>query len=125
MARLWVRLAARDQRSETGVLALRECRFDAAARIIQDTHLTCEIQREAFRGPVQIELDDFRRAGTDEKEQLDIRAALKEAADDAVELLIEIREAGKIALLDNSGRKAGLCENHDARRRLDKVSAGP
>ena len=55
----------------------------------------------------QIELDHFRRARADEKQQLDVGAPLEEPTDDAIELVIGVGEAGEIALLQIAVAKRG------------------
>ena len=80
--------------------------------------------RQARGGLGQIELDDFRRAGADEEEQLDVGTAREQFCDDAVDLVLRIEEARQIALLHDGGRKARLSEDHHARRRLQQMRAG-
>ena len=43
---------------------------------------------------------------------------------DAVELVVDVGQAGEVALVDDRGREARLGEDHHAGRRLDQVRAG-
>ena len=76
------------------------------------------------RGALQIDLDDFGRAGSDEEQQFDVRAPLEQPPDDAVEFVVDIGDAGQIALVHDRGGEARLGENHDAGGRLDEMRAG-
>ena len=104
--------ALRDERREARVLALGEARLDAAARIVEHARVAGVLGIESCGGLGQIELDDFGRAGADEEEQLDFGAAGQQAIDDAVELLVAVRHAGEIALLDDRGGESGFGEDH-------------
>ena len=75
-------------------------------------------------GALQIDLDDFRRAGPDEKQQLDLGAALQEASDDAIELVVDVGNARQIAFVENRGRETRLGEDHHAGGGLDQMRAG-
>ncbi len=112
------------QRREARVLALRERRLDAAARIVEHAHARRERARKPRGGARQVELDHFRRARADEEQQLDVGPALEQARDDAVEFVVGVGEAGEIALVDDRGGEARLGEDHHAGRRLDEVRAG-
>ena len=46
------------------------------------------------------------------------------SADDAVELVVGVGQAGEVALLDDGGGEARLGEDHHAGGRLDQVGAG-
>jgi hypothetical protein len=63
-------------------------------------------------------------AGADEEQQPDVGAALEEARDDAVELLVDVGQAREVALLDDRGREARLGKDHHPGGRLDQMRAG-
>ncbi len=46
--------------------------------------------RQTWRRPREIELDDLGRAGADQEQELDVGAALDQAGDDPVELLVGV-----------------------------------
>lgn len=81
--------------------------------------------RQALCGTAQIELDDFRRARPDEEQHLDVRAALQQAADDAIEFLVRVGKTRQIALVDDRGRETRLGEDHHAGGRLHEMRASP
>ncbi len=114
----------RDERGEAGILALRERRLDAAARIAQHTHARCASLRLALRGTGEVDLDDLRRAGADQKEKLDVGATRQQLVDDAVELVVDVGEPGEIALVENGGGEARLREDHHAGGGLHEMRAG-
>ena len=113
------------ERRETGVFALRERRFDAATRVVQHPDVGHETVRQAFGRASEVELDDFRRTGSDQEQELDVGTALEQLADLAVELVVHVGEPGQVALVDDRGGEARLGEDHHAGRGLDQVSAGP
>jgi hypothetical protein len=76
------------------------------------------------RGAFQVDLDNFGRARAHEKQQLDLGPARQKLIDDAIQFLVDVGDAGKIALVQNCRREARLGKDHHARRRLDEVSAG-
>ena len=80
--------------------------------------------REARGRPRQVELDHLRRAGADEEQHLDVGPAGQKLAHHAVQLLVGVGHAGEVALLHDRGGESRLGEDHDARGRLDQVSAG-
>ena len=113
-----------NERGETGILALRECRLDSAAGIIEHADRGRKRLRQPHRGARQIELDDFGRTGADQKQQLDVRPALEQLRHDPVEFVVGIGEPGEIPLVDDRGREARLGEDHHAGRGLDEMRAG-
>ena len=114
----------RHEGGEAGVLALREGRLDAAARVVEDADAGLEHPRQAGGRARQVELDDLRRAGAHQEQQPDVRAPLEQAGRDAVQLLVGVGQPGEVALLDDRGGEARLGEDHHARRRLEQVGAG-
>ena len=105
-------LQVRLQRGQAGVFTLGEGGLDAAARVVQHPNLRVVDRVEALRGAAEVELDDLRGAGTDQEQRADLRAALEQAVDDAVEFVVAVGQAGEVALLrfDNflSGLPAGI-----------------
>jgi hypothetical protein len=79
---------------------------------------------QPLRRLAQIELDHFRRAGADQEQRADFRAAFEQLQGDAVELVIAIGHAGQIAFLDDGRGKARLCKDHHPGRRLQQMGAG-
>ena len=75
------------------------------------------------RRPFQIDLDDFGRAGADQEQELDVGPALEQAADHAIEFVVDVGDAGEVALVEDSGGESRLGENHHAGRRLDEMRA--
>ena len=59
----------RNERRQTGVLALRERGLDAAAGIAENADPRRMETRLPRRGPLQVDLDHFGRTGADEKER--------------------------------------------------------
>ena len=114
----------RHEGGEAGVLALREGRLDAAARVVEDADAGLEHPRQAGGRARQVELDDLRRAGAHQEQQPDVGAPLEQAGRDPVQLLVGVGQPGEVALLDDRGGEARLGEDHDARRRLEQVGAG-
>ena len=112
-----------DKRRETGVFALREGGFDAAARIVEDLYARIAAVHP-LRRLAEVELDDFAGARTDEKQQLDLGAAGQQLPDDLVEFVIGIGKAGEIAFLDDRRAEARLGKDHDTRGGLQQVRAG-
>ncbi len=78
---------------------------------------------ETFCGAIEVELDHFRRAGTDQHQHADIRAALEQPGHFAVEFVMHVDHAGKIALFHDRRRKTRLGEDHHAGGRLDQMRA--
>ena len=76
------------------------------------------------RGPLQVDLDDFGRAGADQKEELDVGPALEQSADHPVEFVVDVGDAGEVAFVDDRGGEARFGENHHAGRGLDEMGAG-
>ena len=76
------------------------------------------------RGAAQVELDHLGRAGAHEEQELDVGAALEQPGDHPVELVIGVRHAGEVALLEDRRGEARLGEDHDAGGDLDQVRAG-
>jgi hypothetical protein len=72
----------------------------------------------------EVELDDLRRAGADEEQLPDVGAALRQALDLAVKLLMGVGHAGKVALFEDRGAEARLGEDHHAGGGLQQVRAG-
>ena len=112
-----------DDAGEARILALRERGLDPAARIIEHPRPAGMLCRQPQRGARQVELDDFGRAGADEEQQFYLGSPLQQPVHHAVELLVRVRQSGKVALADDRGRETWLGEDHDARRRLDQVRA--
>ena len=75
------------------------------------------------RGAPEVDLDDFRWTGADEEQKLDVRPAFDETRDDPVELVVDVRDPGEIALAEDRRRKARLGKDHNARSRLDEMGA--
>ncbi len=65
---------------------------------------------EALGRTLQIELDHFRRAGTDEEKQLDVRPALEQAVDHAIEFDIDVGKASQVALVNDRRGEARFGE---------------
>jgi len=103
---------------------LGEGGFDAAARVVEHAHGGVVDPVLALGGARQVELDDFGRAGADQKQQADVGAARQQLAHHAVEFFVHIGQACQVALVDDGGAKAGLGKDHHARGRLDQVGAG-
>jgi hypothetical protein len=80
--------------------------------------------REPLRRARQVELDDLGGAGAHEEEEPDVGAPLQQPADDAVEFLVRVGEAGEVALFHDRGGEARLGEDHHAGGGLDQVRAG-
>jgi hypothetical protein len=80
--------------------------------------------RQAFCRAVQVQLDDFRWAGPDEEQLLDVRAAGQQTGDFTVQFHIGIREARKILFFENRRAKARFGKNHDTSSRLQQMRAG-
>ena len=76
------------------------------------------------RGALEVDLDDLRWTGADEEQKLDVRPALDETSDDPVELVVDVRDPGEIALAQYRRRKARLGKDHNARSRLNEMGAG-
>ena len=114
----------RNHGGEAGILALGEGGLDAAARVVQDPDVGRELPAQALGGTVQIELDHLGRAGAHEKQQLDVGPPLEQPCDHPIQLLVGIRHAGEVALLEDRRGEARLGEDHDAGGRLDQVRAG-
>ena len=114
----------RDERGEAGVFALRERRLDAAAGIAENSDTRRVKPRLPRRRALQIDLDDLGRAGADEEQELDVGPALEQAADDAVEFVVDVGDAGEVAFVEDRRREARLGEDHDAGRGLDEMRAG-
>ena len=114
----------RDQRGETCVFALREGRFDSTSRIAEDPCARRMYPRLPLGGALQVDLDDFRGAGAHEKQQLDLGAALQQAPNHPVQLVVDVGDSRQITLVQNGGGEARLGENHHARRRLNQMGAG-
>ena len=112
------------KRCQAGVLSLCERRLDAAARVVEHPHLRHELLRQSSGSAMQIELDDLRRAGADEKQQADVGAALQQLGYHPVEFLVHIGQTGQIAFIDDGRGKPGLGKNHHAGRRLDQMGTG-
>jgi hypothetical protein len=110
----WLARQARGQRGETGILALRERRLDAAAGIAQYAHVRRVLAGLTSRGAFQIYLDDFGGARSNEKQQFHVRTSLEQPLDHAVEFVVDICDPGEIALVHDRSREARLGENHDA-----------
>ena len=102
------------QAGEAGVFALRECGFNAAAGIIQYTDVRQVLTVQALGCALQIQLDDFRWAGAHKEQHLDVRAAVQQAVDHAVQFVIDVGEACEVALINDGSGKARLGENHHA-----------
>ena len=114
----------RGERGEAHVLALSEGGFDPASRIAQDADAGAVSAREPGRRSAQIDLDDFRGAGADEEQQLDVRTPLEQPRDDAVDLVVDVGHAREIALLQDGRGEARLGENHHAGGGLNEMGAG-
>ncbi len=98
--------------------------LDATARVIEHPGAAAEHAVQPLRRTVQIELDDFRRTRTDQKQQLDVRTTLEQAANHAIELVVGVGQTGEVAVVDDGCGEPWLGEDHHARRRLDQVGAG-
>ena len=109
---------------EAGVFALRERRLDPAARIVEDADLRHMLRAEALCGLGQIKLDDLRRTGADEEQRFDVRAACKQARDNAVKFVLSIDHTRQIALFHDRRRKTRFGKDHHTRRRLQEVRTG-
>ena len=114
----------RDERGETCVLALREGRLDPAAGIVQNAHARRMKARLPRRGALEVDLDDFGGAGAHQEQQLDVRPALEQPADDAVEFVVDVGDARQIAFVEDRRREARLGEDHHARGGLNEMGAG-
>ena len=113
-----------DQGGEAGILALGEGRLDPRPGIVEHAKVGAEGAVETQRRARQVELDDLGRAGADEEQKLDVGPPLEQAGHDAVELLVGVRQAGEIALLQDGGGEARLGEDHDAGGGLHEMGAG-
>ena len=78
LRRLRAGSARRPATAQAGILALGERGLDAAAGIIEHPHLRREAAGQPQRRARQVELDDFRRAGADQEQQLDVGPALQQ-----------------------------------------------
>ena len=66
---------------------------------------------EALGRALEIELDHFRRTGTHEEEQLDVRPAFEKAVDHTIEFDIDVGKACEVALVDDRSGKARFGED--------------
>ena len=73
----------------------------------------------------EVQLDHFRRARAHKEQRANFRPARQQTVDDAVQLFVAIGHPGEIALFDDRRREARLSKDHHARRRLEKMRAGP
>ena len=113
-----------DHRGEAGVLALGEGRLDAGAGVIVDPDRAAVAGVQAFGGAREVELDHLGRAGADEEELADVRAAGEEAFDLTLELLMGVGETGEVLLFENRGAESRLGEDHHPGGGLQQVRAG-
>jgi hypothetical protein len=114
----------RDQGCKEVVLALGEGGFDTRSRIGHHPAAGRMLAIQSAGGARQIELDDFRRAGSDQDQQLDFGTAGQKPRHHLVEFVIHVGHAGKIALVDDGGGESRLGEDHHAGGRLHEMSAG-
>ena len=113
-----------DQRGEEIVLALGECRLDAAARIVQEADGRPVHLALAFGRLGEVELDDLGGARSDQHQQPDIGAASQQLGNHLVEFVVHIGHAGEVALVDDGCGETRLGKDHHARRRLHQMGAG-
>ena len=114
----------RDQRRQASILALREGRFDPAARVIQHPHIGPTFSIQPHRRSRQVQLDDLGRARADQEQQLDIRSPLQQPGDYGIQFVIRIRKSREVALVDDRGGEPRFGEDHHAGGGLDQVRAG-
>ena len=65
----------RNHRRQTGILALGKGGLDSRTGVIQHPHMRRMCCAHPLSGAVQVQLDDFRRAGADQKQLANVRAA--------------------------------------------------
>ena len=75
-------------------------------------------------GALEVDLDDLGRAGAHEEQKLDVGPPLQQPRHDAVEFVVDVGDAGEVALLQNGGREARLGEDHHPGGGLDEMGAG-
>ena len=114
----------RHQRGQAGILALRECRFDPAAGVVQHPNIRSELPAQPHRRPRKVQLDDLRRAGADQEQQLDIGPPLQQLRHDGVQFVVRVGQPGKVAFIDDRGGEARFGEDHHAGGGLDQMRAG-
>ena len=82
------------------------------------------LTRQPFRRLRKVQLDDFRRAGTHEEQQLDFGAPGDQPRNHPVDFVLRIGHAGEVALFQNGRGKARFGKDHHACRRLDQMRTG-
>ncbi len=97
----------RAKRGERGVLPLGEGGLDAAAGIVEDADLREEPPVQPGGRAAEIELDHLGRAGAHEEEHPDVGPAGEKLRHHPVQLVVHVRKAGEIALVDDRGGEAG------------------
>ena len=72
----------------------------------------------------QINLDDFRWAGPDQEQKLDVRTALEKPVDHTVDLVVDVGKSRKIPFGQNGGAEAWFGEDHHSGCGLKQMRAG-
>ena len=98
--------------------SLREGRFDAAARIVENPDRADVPLGQSFRRAMQVQFDHFGRAGTDQKQRADVRSPRQELLHDTVEFLVAVRHPGEVTLAEDHDPPARFRETISARRQL-------
>ncbi len=79
---------------------------------------------QPFRRAREVQLDHLGRAGADEEQLPDVRAAGEEARDFAVKLGIGVGEAGKVLFFENRRAEARFGKDHHPGGGLQQMRAG-
>ena len=77
-----------------------------------------------FGSAAEVKLDDFRRAGANEKQRGDVGATREQLPHHAIEFVVGVRETREIAFTQDGSGKSRLGEDHDTSGRLHEVRAG-
>ncbi len=115
----------RHHRLECTVLALRERRLDAGARVVDHADAGQQARVKPLGGLGEIELDHFGRARADQEECTDVRSPLEQRHADAVEFSVGIGQASEVSVGQDRRAEAGLGEDHHASRALQQMRTGP
>ena len=107
------------------IFALCECRLDSGTGIGNHTALGEMLRVQSLRRFGQIELDHLGWAGPDKHQHADIGASGEQASDHTIQLVVHVRHAGEVTLLDDRGCKARFREDHHTGCRLHQVRARP
>ena len=114
----------RHHRGEAGVFAFRERGLDARAGIVQHPNPRRIPLGQTLGRAGEVELDDLRRARSDQEQLAHVRPALEHPGHLAVELVVGIGEPREVLFLQDRRPEPRLAEDHHPGGRLQEVRAG-